>query len=128
MGLFDWFDPKEKDTTTFEVSNDSGDQFVFTVPTKGSNKIRTALRQAKLARDTDEADSASLRLKDAARRDPQEHRWWAQRDIDEKEEVEWQGDQEGGAAADMDDDTEVFDSSVDDEESEQTALRFWPRW
>lgn len=128
MGLFDWFKPEEKDTTTFEVSNDSGDQIVFTVPTKGTNKIRHALRNAGLSKDTDELDARGLYLKDDMRRNPDEYRWWAQRDIDEKEEVEWQGDQEGGAAADMDDDTEGCDPFIDDEESEQTALRFWPRW
>lgn len=127
--MFNWFNPKEKDTTTFEVSNDSGEQIVFTVPTKGSNKIRKALRDADIPRDTDERDVSAHCAKGGAQRDSQKHRWWAQRDIDEKEDVEWQGDQEGGPAGnDEDDDREGYDPFVDDEESEQTALRFWPKW
>ena len=67
-------------------------------------------------------------LKDFLRRDHSEHHWWAQRDVDEQEDIEWQGDQEGGPADDEDDDTEGYDYAVDDEASEQTALRFWPKW
>jgi len=129
--MFDWFrfNPNETDTTTFEVSNDEGDQIVFTVPTKGSNKIRKALRQADIPRDTDDFNSRSSSPKIVANRSPDGLRWWGQRDIDEKEEVEWQGDQEGGAAGtDEDDDREGCDPRVDDEESEQAALRFWPKW
>ena len=126
MSVFDWFQPQEPDTTTFEVSNDDGDQIVFTIPTKGSNKIRQALRNAGLARDKDYVSKESL--KDFIRRDHGEHRWWAQRDVDEQEDIEWQGDQEGGPADDEDDDTEGCDYAVDDEASEQTALRFWPKW
>lgn len=126
MSLFDWFQPQEPDTTTFEVSNDSGDQIVFTIPTKGSNKIRQAIRNAGLSRNSDYRTMPSL--KDFRQRDHNQHRWIAQRDVDELEDIEWQGDQEGGPADDEDDDTEGCDHAVDDEASEHTALRFWPKW
>ncbi|MEM9487088.1 MAG: hypothetical protein AAGA83_25740 [Cyanobacteria bacterium P01_F01_bin.116] len=128
MGLLDWFNLKETDTTTFEVSNDDGDQIVFTVPTKGSNKIRKALRDAHIYRDTDEQDYRGYTVTSRpVQRDSTQWRWWAQRDVDDKEDIEWQGDHEHGCT-DQDDDTEGCDPYADDEESEQTALRFWPRW
>ncbi|MGD1855406.1 MAG: hypothetical protein ACFB2W_14275 [Leptolyngbyaceae cyanobacterium] len=127
MALFDWFNPKEKDTTTFEISNDSGDQVVFTVPTKGSNKIRKTLRNAGFQKDHNEYRYKEINDDDMELRDTSAFRWWAQRDIDEKEDIEWQGDHEGHWT-DSDDDREGFDPFEDDEESEQAALRFWPRW
>ena len=127
MGLFDWFNPKEEDTTTFEVSSDSGEQVVFTIPTKGSNKIRKTLHDAGFQKDNDERRSREMRSSDVERRDAFSLRWWAQRDVDENEDAEWQGDHEGHWT-DSDDDREGFDPFVDDEASEQTALRFWPKW
>ncbi|MEM9806422.1 MAG: hypothetical protein AAF959_14190 [Cyanobacteria bacterium P01_D01_bin.56] len=127
MGVLDWFNPKEKDTTTFEISNDDGDQIVFTVPTRGSNRIRRQLREARLARDSDNRYSRVRTDEFIAKRDSSELRWWAQRDVDPNEDREWQGDHEHACVED-DDDQEGTDWAVDDEESEQTALRFWPRW
>ncbi|MEL6229589.1 MAG: hypothetical protein AAFR24_06730 [Cyanobacteria bacterium J06627_3] len=127
MGLLDWFNPKEKDTTTFEISNDDGEQIVFTVPTKGSNQIRRQLREARLARDNDDRYSCERTEESVTKRDSSDLRWWAQRDVDPNEDREWQGDHEHGWT-DVDDDTEGVDPFVDDEASEQTALRFWPRW
>lgn len=127
MGLFDWFNPKEPDTTTFEVSNDDGEQIVFTVPTKGASEIRTGLRNAGIAKDTDDQYSRSRTELSAQRRDSSELRWWGQRDVDPKENLEENGDREP-----VDDDTEFsFDQEQDYsdyEESEQDAEMFWPFW
>ncbi|MBT9317687.1 hypothetical protein [Leptothoe spongobia] len=128
MGLFAWFNPNEKDTTTFEISNDAGEQVVFTIPTKGSNKIRKTLRDAGLERDTDDLFSRTTKYEEGQKRESQALRWWSQRDIDETEDIEWQGDHEGDTVSDMEDDREGVDPCIDDEESEQTALRFWPKW
>ncbi|MBE9068856.1 hypothetical protein IQ260_19615 [Leptolyngbya cf. ectocarpi LEGE 11479] len=127
MGLFDWFNPTEPDTTTFEVSNDDGEQIVFTVPTKGASEIRTGLRNAGIPKDTDDTYSRSRTELSVEARDPNELRWWGKRDCDPKEDLEPNGDREP-----VDDDTEPsFDREQDYsdyEESEQDAEMYWPFW
>ena len=128
MGVFDWFKPSEPDKTIFEVGNDAGDHIVFTVPTKGSNTIRQALRDAGAVHDNDENNYASATVRDqASGRDSIAYRFRGQRVVDTKEDLEDNGDFEDNG--DLEDDrTRDWDyepTTAYDESKVPRKFRWW---
>lgn len=116
----------DDDRSLIEISNDSGDQYVADIPTKGVKETEDSLRKAGAVRDDDE-ERVSRRF-DAARvvekRDPKQYRYRSERVVDEDEDLEDNNDRE----QDKSDYEPHSDDEPDndDERSEQSPVwKFW---
>lgn len=127
MGIFGWLKPEEepKDRSLVEISNDKGDHWVADVPSKSVRDTEKALRDAGVSRDKDE--QLSERLNPAAKfdkRNHEEYRYQTEKVVDPNEDLEDSHDRENDRS-DYEPDSDREADSCDDEESEQTAWRWW---
>lgn len=102
-------DDQEEDRSVFEVSNDEGDHWVGDVPSNAVDDVSRQLKDAGVVPDRDEQTIAkyvnAAQMVEA--RDSSQHRFKAERVIDEGEDLEDNGDRE--------------DDKSDSEYSEQVA-------
>lgn len=115
---------EEKDRSVFEVSNDEGDHWVGDVPSDAVDDVSRQLKDAGVEPDRDEQTIAKY-INAAQRveaRDSSQHRFKAERVIDEEEELEDNGDREEDKS-----DSEYSEQIAhkDNQETIRDVNRFW---